>query len=146
MSSVARMAMANTDFLSFLVDETLKLQHRGEVSLSSFEHKINDYKLSFLKGEFIPQSQVLRFKTSFGPLDIPINWSVFAIDNEQGAILDPKNDEDHFFEVIRLAWDKSFEKLLITHADGFCYLVGLKAGEETYLHDLLNPQEWLKTA
>lgn len=138
--------MAQSDFLSFLVDETLKLQQSGEVELSSLEHKLGDYKLNFLKGHFIPQSQVLRFKTSFGPLDIPVNWSVFAIDNDLGAVLDPKNDQDHFFEVIRLAWDKSFEKLLITHADGFCYLVGLKAGEENYLHDLLNPQEWLKTA
>jgi hypothetical protein len=31
------------------------------------------------------------------------------------------------------------------HADGFCYIVGLKSGDETHLHDLLNPQEWLKT-
>ncbi len=138
--------MAEVDFLSFLVDETLKLQKRGESKLSSLEQKINDYGLSFLKGEFIPQSQVLRFKTSFGDLDIPINWSIFSIDNAHGALLDQGNDEEHFFEVIRMAWNKPFEQLLITHADGFCYLVGLKAGEESHLHDLLNPQEWLKTA
>ena len=64
--------MAETDFLSFLVDETLKLQKSGESTLSSLEQKITDYKLSFLKGEFIPQSQVLRFKTKFGDLDIPL--------------------------------------------------------------------------
>ena len=138
--------MAESDFLSFLVDETLKLQKRGEVSLSSLEQKINDYGLNFLKGSFIPQSQVLRFKTSFGDLDIPVNWSIFSIDNANGALLDEANDDEHFFEVIRMAWDQSFEQLLITHADGFCYLVGLKAGEEAHLHDLLNPQEWLKTA
>ncbi len=138
--------MAESDFLTFLVDETLKLQRSGEAKLSSFEHKLGDYSLNFLKGAFIPQSQVLRFKTSFGDLDIPVNWSVFAIDNSQGALLDEKNDKDHFFSIIRTAWQKSFEKLLITHADGFCYLVALKKGDEIHLNDLLNPQEWLKTA
>ena len=138
--------MAETDFLSFLVDETLKLQKSGESQLSSLEQKISDYGLNFLKGAFIPQAQVLRFKTTFGDLDIPVNWSIFSIDNPHGALLDEANDDEHFFEVIRMAWKIPFERLLITHADGFCYLVGLKAGEESHLHDLLNPQEWLKTA
>lgn len=140
--------MANTDFLSFLVDETLKLQESGEVELSSLELKLNDYSLSFLKGEFIPLSQVLRFHTNFGVIDVPVNWSVFAIDHVQSSetVLSDKNDSDHFLEVLKSAWNPQIEKLLVTHADGFCYLVGLKAGEENHLHDLLNPQEWLKAA
>jgi hypothetical protein len=109
--------MAEGDFLSFLVDETLKLQKSGEVKLASLEHKLSDYGLNFLKGEFIPPAQILRFKTTFGNLDIPINWSVFSIDNPHGALLDEANDDEHFFEVIRMAWNKKFEKLLITHAD-----------------------------
>ncbi len=138
--------MEERGFLSFLVDETLKLQKSGEIELSSLERKLTDYGLNFIKGEFIPLAQVLRFKTTFGDLDIPVNWSVFSIDNANGALLDEANDDEHFFEVIRMAWNKKFEKLLVTHADGFCYLVGLKAGEDAHLHDLLNPQEWLKSA
>ncbi|MFP5385017.1 MAG: hypothetical protein ACLGHN_03000 [Bacteriovoracia bacterium] len=140
--------MSEKDFLSFLVDETLKLQQSGECELSSLELKLNDYGLNFLKGEFIPQSQMLRFKTNFGPLDIPINWSVFAIDDSTSSdhVLSKDNDKDHFLEVIKTAWNKDLNQLLITHADGFCYLVGLKVGEEGHLHDLLNPQEWLTAA
>ncbi|HXH75289.1 MAG TPA: hypothetical protein VNJ08_10010 [Bacteriovoracaceae bacterium] len=134
--------MAN-DFLSFLVDETLKLQKSGEVELSSLEQKLNDYSLNFLRGEFIPQTQMLRFETSFGKLDVPINWSLF--DAEKHTLLNSENDVDQFLTVLKTAWDPSFEKVLVTHADGFCYMVGLKAGEDSYLHDLLNPQEWLKT-
>jgi hypothetical protein len=71
--------MSSKDFVSFLVDETLKLQKSGEVELSSLELKLTDYGLDFLKGEFIPQTQILRFKTPFGNLDVPINWSIFSI-------------------------------------------------------------------
>lgn len=140
--------MADTDFLSFLVDETLKLQKSGEVELSSLELKLNDYKLNFLKGEFIPQSQMLRFITSFGKLDIPVNWSIFAIDSTDGAdiVLSKENDQDQLFEVLRSSWNPEFSKILVTHADGFCYLVGLRPVEEAHLHDLLNPQVWLKAA
>lgn len=138
--------MAEKDFVSFLVDETLKLQKSGEVELSSLELKLKDYDLDFLKGEFIPQAQMLRFQTPFGALDIPINWSVFSIENSlaEFTLLDEKKDVDCFFSVIKAAWNRPIEKLLITHDDGFCYLVGLKMGEEVHLHDLLNPQEWLK--
>ena len=138
--------MSNTDFLSFLVDETLKLQASGEVELSSLEHKLNDYGLSYLKGAFIPLTQTLRFSTHFGVLDIPVNWSVFSSDYVQSdeLILSESNDEDHFLSVVKAAWNPELEKLLITHADGFCYIVGLKAGEENHVHDLMNPQEWLK--
>jgi hypothetical protein len=140
--------MAASDFLSFLVDETLKLQQSGEVELSSLELKLTDYQLAFLKGEFIPQSQVLRFETPFGDLDFPINWSVFAMDatSSSDVILSQENDTDHLLDVMRSAWKVPLDKMLITHADGFCYIVGLKAGEEAYVHDLLNPQEWLKSA
>jgi hypothetical protein len=135
------------DFLSFLVDETLKLQRSGEIELSSFELKLNDYKLNFMKGEFVPQLQVLRFHTKFGVLDIPVNWSVFSIEAGSGDIvLSAEDDSDHIFEVVRSAWDPSFTKMLITHADGFCYLVGLKLHEEVHLRDLLNPQELLQAA
>lgn len=138
--------MAETDFLSFLVDETLKLQKSGEVELSSLELKLSDYKLNFLKGEFIPQSQMLRFITSFGKLDIPVNWSIFAIDSGDCAdvVLSKENDQDYLFEVLKASWNPEISKILITHADGFCYLVGLRPVEEAHLHDLLNPQIWLK--
>lgn len=140
--------MGESDFLSFLVDETLKLQRSGEVRLSSLELKLNDYGLSFLKGEFIPQSQVLRFVTSFGVIDVPVNWSVFALEGSstEDCVIDRDNDKDHLLEVLKASWMVSLDKLLVTHADGFCYIVGLKVGEEYYLHDLLNPQELLNAA
>ena len=140
--------MSSKDFVSFLVDETLKLQKSGEVELSSLELKLTDYGLNFLKGEFIPQTQILRFITPFGNLDVPVNWSIFSIENSlaQYTLLDEKNDVDSFFLVIKSAWKQSIEKLLITHDDGFCYIVGLKQGEEVHIHDLVNPQIWLKSA
>ena len=138
--------MAEADFLSFLVDETIKLQKTGVIKLSSFELKLSDYKLSFLRGEFIPQSQVLRFIASFGKIDIPVNWSVFSIDpsDKQGVILSKEIDDDHLFEILISNWNPEFSKILVTHADGFCYLVGLTPNDEAHLHDLQNPQEWLK--
>ena len=141
--------MAETDFLSFLVDETLRLQQNGEVALSSLELKLTDYELPFLKGEFLPQTQVLRFISPFGLIDLPINWSVFAVDGATSCsdvVLSGENDPDHLFEVLKARWKPHISKLLITHADGFCYLVGLREGDENHLHDILNPQEWLKTA
>jgi hypothetical protein len=140
--------MVNKDFVSFLVDETLKLQKSGEVKLSSLELKLKDYGLNYFKGEFIPQAQILRFITPFGPLDVPVNWSIFSVENSlaQYTLLDEKNDVDSFFQVIKLAWNRPIEKLLITHDDGFCFIVGLNQGEESHLHDLINPQVWLKTA
>lgn len=134
------------DFLSFLVNETLKLQKDGEVSLSSLERKLSDYGLAFFKGEFIPQSQMLRFQTPMGVLDVPVTWSIFSPDHEGFSLLDESKDVDLFFTVLRNVWNPAIEKVLVTHADGFCYVVGLRAGEDTCLHDLLNPQEWLKSA
>ena len=140
--------MSDKDFVSFLVDETLKLQKSGDADLSSLELKLTDYGLNFLKGEFIPQTQILRFNTPFGNLDVPVNWSIFSVENSlaQYTLLDEKNDVDSFFFVIKSAWKQSIEQLLITHDDGFCYIIGLKQGEEVHIHDLINPQEWLKTA
>lgn len=139
--------MAETDFLTFLVDETLKLQKDGEATLSSFEHKLTDYKMNYLKGEFIPQTQMLRFITNFGVLDVPVNWSVFSAEAGSGdVVLTSEEDHDHLFAVIKEVWNPSITKMLVTHADGFCYLVGLEAHEEMHLHDLLTPIEWLKAA
>lgn len=140
--------MSETDFLSFLVDETLRLQKTGEGTLSSFELKLNDYGLSFLKGEFIPQIQLLRFKTTFGVIDIPINWSLFSIDSTSSgaSIVGHDNDDEYLLKIFTKNWIPKLDKLLITHADGFCYIVGIKEGEEFYIHDLLNPQELLKAA
>ena len=53
--------MSSKDFVTFLVDETFKLQKTGEVELSRLELKLKDYDLNFLKGEFIPQIQILRY-------------------------------------------------------------------------------------
>jgi hypothetical protein len=140
--------MSNSGFLSFLVDETFKLQSSGEIHLSSLEQKLRDYELSFLKGEFLPQTQLLRFQTPFGPMDIPVNWSVFALEDHQfnNIILNTENDVDSLFTVIQAAWSNQLKQILITHADGFCYMVGLKAGDESHLHDLLNPQVLLRSA
>ncbi len=140
--------MGESDFLSFLVDETLRLQKSGEVKLSSLELKLSDYKLFFLKGEFIPQSRMLRFNTSFGALDFPINWSIFSMESSRQSdlVISHTNDNDHLLEILKSAWIGGLEKILVTHADGFCYIVGLRAGEDFYLHDILNPQELLDVA
>lgn len=137
--------MNDNHFLSFLVDETLKLQKSGEEKLSSLETKLTDYELNFWKGEFIPQAQVLRFLTNMGIMDVPMNWSVFSCVGSDHRILDKENDIDSFFSVITSAWKLPLKKVVIIHADGFCYLVGLTHEQEGHLHDLINPQEWLKT-
>lgn len=142
--------MAEKDFVSFLVEETFKLQKSGESQLSSLDQKLSDYSLAFLKGEFIPQSQMLRFITPFGLMDIPINWSYFDLDyaSQSHVLLDSHNDSEHFFQIIKQAWNQSLEMILILHADGFCYMVGLKEGEEGYLHDLIpqSPHRLLRSA
>ena len=146
--------MKEKDFLTFLVDETLKLQISGEAELSSLELKLRDYGLMFFRGEFVPQLQILRFRTTFGILDIPINWSVFAIDTIKSMgkkstldhVIDDENDNDHLLSVLRSVWPDHIEKILITHAEGFCYVVGLRIGEDSHLHDLLNPTEFLNAA
>lgn len=136
--------MADSDFLSFLVDETLKLHSHGAKDLSHLEHKLSDYHLEFIKGEFIPQIQALRFNTTFGVLDVPANWSIFSQDDH--TLLDATNDSDNLLSVMKHAWNPKFEKLLMTQSDGFCYLVGLKTGEDSYVRDLLKPPVLLKSA
>lgn len=140
--------MPSKDFVSFLVDETLKLQKSGEVQLSGLELKLNVYGLDFLKGKFIPQTQIFRFNTPFGNLDVPVNWSIFSIENSLAnfTLLDEKNDVDNFFLILKSAWKQSIEKVFITQDDGFYYIVAIKAGDEAHLHDLVNPQVWLKSA
>lgn len=137
--------MSAPDFFTFLVDETLRLQEGGEKKLSRYELKLTDYSLSYLKGEFIPQIQALRFQGDLGVLDIPINWSFFE-NCSHDVLLSKEEDHDHFFEVITSAWNPDISKILITHADGFCYLIALKAEEEIHLRDLQNHQEWLEVA
>lgn len=132
-------------FVAKLVDETLALQKRGQDSLSSLELKISDYGLNFMKGSFIPQSQVLRFQSSIGTFDVPMNWSIFNHSHE-ATVLSQDHDPDLFFQVIKAAWKLPLEQILVMHADGFCYLVGLKKNEASHLHDLMHPQRWLKTA
>ncbi len=139
--------MSGTDFLTFLVDETLKLQKKGEAKLSSLELKLTDYKLDFIRGEFVPQSQMLRFRSTFGVFDIPVNWSIFSAEEfSQYCVLSEKDDHDCLFKVLQTAWDPRFTKILITHSDGFCYLVGLQAGDESHLRDLITHQENYKAA
>jgi hypothetical protein len=146
--------MKEKDFLSFLVDETFKLQISGEAELSSLELKLRDYGLIFFRGEFVPQLQIFRFWTSFGILDIPINWSVFAADtinyrdkkSSLDHVIDNENDNDHLLCVLRSVWPDDLQKILITHAEGFCYVVGLRLGEDSHLHDLLNPTGFLNAA
>lgn len=140
--------MAESDFLSFLVDETMKLQSSGEEKLSSLELKLKDYGISYFKGSFIPQTQLLRFQTTFGLIDIPVTWSAFNLQaaGETDVIFSENTDPDHLLKIMKGTWHQDMTKLLITHADGFCYMVGLKAGEENHLHDLLNPQELLLKA
>jgi len=127
--------MKEKDFLSLLVDETFELQKSHQADVSHLEHQLRDFNLNFLKGEFIPQLQMLRFTTSLGQLDLPVNWSHFSDETE--LVLSSQNDPDLLFTVLEKSWLKKMTKLLITHADGFCYLVGLRKDEEFYLRDLI---------
>lgn len=139
--------MAQTDFLSFLVDETFKLHESGVVESSGLDLKLHDYGLMFLKGEFIPQTQMIRFKSPHGFLDMPINWSVFNPDSGlQDVVLSSENDQDALFSVMKTCWNFSMNKMLVMNDGGFCYLIALRVEDESHLHDLLNPQEWLQKA
>lgn len=136
--------MADTEFLSFLVDETLRLQTNGAEDLSSLELKLKDYGLEYIKGSFVPQTQMLHFSTSFGVLDIPVNWSVFEA--ASNTVFSENDDNELLLSVMKNAWNPKFQQLLITHADGFCYIVGLKTGEDSRIRDIFNPQVILKAA
>jgi len=127
----------SADFLTFLVNETFK--HKQAEGTTLFEQKLNDYGLNYKRGEFIPQLQILRFNTELGLIDCPVNWSLFSI--EDHIIIDENKDSDHLFSILNKHWPMN--KLLIAQADGFCFMVFLKKGEDVHLRDLLNPQEFL---
>jgi len=138
--------MASNDLVTFLVEETLKLQETGNESISGLEAKIQDYQLHYLKGYFIPQTQMLRFDGPFGCIDIPTNWSLFSIENSMVdfSLISSQKDRDMFFSVIQKAWNIPIKSLVVTHENGFCFMIGLKSGDEVHLRDLLNSEEWLK--
>jgi hypothetical protein len=133
--------MSESDFLTLIVNETFDLQKSGEDNLASLERKIQDYGLMYLRGIFIPQIQVLRFESPMGQLDIPVNWSFFS---QAEHFLDSQNDPDKLFEILHLSWDQGIHEIYVTHADGYCYIVGLKEGDESHLNDLCKPEISLK--
>lgn len=138
--------MSSNDLVTFLVEETFKLQEASDESISGLEAKIQDYHLNYLKGYFIPQTQMLRFNGPFGCIDIPTNWSHFSIENSlaEYTLMNDHNDADMFFKVIQNAWGIQLKSLVVTHENGFCFIIGLKSGEEVHLRDLLSSEEWLK--
>lgn len=130
--------MSESDFLTFLVNETLRLQKSGKAELSSYDLRLKDYGLSFLKGEYIPQLQVIRFSSTKGDLDFPINWSVFSPEKSQEfTVLSEDFDKDHLFSILKSMWPQKLEMILVSHYDGFCYIVGLKPGDESHLSALM---------
>lgn len=138
--------MSKSNFLQFLVDETLKLH--SEIHLfSDLERKLNDYDIPFLKGTFIPQIQMLRFEGPMGIIDVPANWYCFHFElNEDYHWIQSADDEALLLHVLRKSWSSQIHSLLIMQADGYCYIAGLKESDEFYLQDLVNPQEQLRKA
>lgn len=136
--------MNKSNFLNFLVDETFRHNTATQQTLSDLERKITDYSISFLRGEFIPQIQMLRFATPMGRLDIPVNWSCFALDQGQDYCwVQTQNDVDGLLTIMKASWNSSIKSLLVTQSQGYCYIIGLKESDELYLQDLTNPQEIL---
>ena len=140
--------MQKSNFLNFLVDETFRIQEKSHNELWSLERKLNDYRINFLRGEFIPQTQLLRFKTPLGLLDIPINWSCFAPEvGRDFTHLRSDNDPESLLAILKSSWDKNLSSLLITQAQGYCYIIGLSQTDEQHFEDLINPQEiFIRTA
>lgn len=135
--------MSKSNFLDFLVDETLQ-PHFPTSQHCDLERKLHDYGISYIKGEFIPQIQMLRFHTAIGLMDIPINWSYFTLDHGKDYTwLNESNDEEGLLFILKGQWKKSIKSLLITQAAGHCYIVALQESEEFYLQDLTNLQEML---
>lgn len=136
--------MSKFNFLTFLVDETFRLNSATHQSLGDLERKLADYGISFLRGQFIPQIQMLRFATPMGQLDIPINWSCFALEHGQDfSWVQTTNDNDGLLSIMKASWQSQIKSLLITQSQGYCYIIGLKENDEFYLQDLTNPQEIL---
>lgn len=140
--------MKKSNFLNFLVDETFRLQETNHSELSSLEHKLKDYGIHYLRGEFIPQTQLLRFYAPMGILDIPTNWSCFALEHGQDYThLRADNDPENFLSILKSAWKKDLSSLLITQSQGYCYIIGLGLADEEHFADLINPQEiFIRTA
>lgn len=136
--------MNKSNFLDFLVDETFRSNTSAKQTLGDLERKLTDYSISFLRGEFIPQIQMLRFATPMGQLDIPVNWSCFALDQGQDYCwVQAQNDVDGLLAIMKASWKNTIKSLLITQSQGYCYIIGLKESDEFYLQDLTNPQEIL---
>lgn len=135
--------MSKTNLLSFLVEETFLLD-KNHLSFSDLERKLYDFSISFMRGEFIPQIQMLRFRAPMGTIDVPVNWSCFALDHGCDYVwITTNNDEDNLLKVMKISWDKELKSLLVLPSDGYCYLIGLREADEYYLKDLVNPQEIL---
>lgn len=133
--------MSKSNFLNFLVDETFRIQESSQ-QFCDLERKLKDFSIDFLRGEFIPQIQMLRFKTSMGLLDVPINWSCFNLEQgEDYKWIHNGNDQENLLKVMKSSWNQELKSLLIMQAQGYCYLIGLKESDEFYLKDLVNPQE-----
>ncbi|MFA5583646.1 MAG: hypothetical protein WDA09_05475 [Bacteriovoracaceae bacterium] len=138
--------MSKSNFLNFLVEETLKL-HSQTTSFCDLERKLIDYDILFLRGEFVPQIQMLRFQSHWGMIDIPINWSCFNLEQGQDYYWVRAGDpEETLLKVMAKKWDSQVNSLLIMQAEGYCYIIGLKESDEFYLRDLINPQEILTKA
>jgi hypothetical protein len=56
------------------------------------------------------------------------------------------DDKDFLLSVMKKNWNPKFEKLLVTFADGFSYVIGLKTGDEAHVPDLVRPPVLLKSA
>lgn len=139
--------MSKSNFLNFLVDETFRLHESSVQNFCDLERKLKDYSISFMRGEFIPQIQMLRFSTPMGVLDVPVNWSCFNLEQgEEYKWITSTNDEESLLQVMQHSWDQHLKSLLIIQSQGYCYLVGLKESDEFYLQDLVNPQEILYKA
>jgi len=135
--------MSKSNFLNFLVDEAFEL-HSQVDSFCDLERKLSDYEILFLRGEFIPQIQMLRFRSHLGPIDIPINWSCFSLEQGQDYHWIKAGDpEEALLKVMTKKWNPEIKSLLIMQAEGYCYMIGLKETDEFYLKDLVNPQEIL---
>ncbi|HLW58052.1 MAG TPA: hypothetical protein VKY27_11725 [Bacteriovoracaceae bacterium] len=133
--------MSKSNFLNFLVDETFRIQE-SSLQFCDLERKLKDFSIAFLRGEFIPQIQMLRFETPMGVLDVPITWSCFDLEQgEDYKWINTSNDQESLLKVMKKSWNPELKSLLIMQAQGYCYLIGLKECDEFYLKDLVNPQE-----
>ena len=121
--------MEDKNFFQTLVEETLKHQTKTKnLHTQNLEKKLRHFELNFLKGMFIPQTGLIRFQTKIGPLDIPSNWSHFKqlMDSESDQLLNLKEDDDHFLDVLQHYYGERFTYVWMTMEEGYCYLVMIK--------------------